>query len=54
MKNIVFAFSLMIPRAIAMLFTQCNGKTNAAPVTDDAVIVKTAAVTTTPYTPQLN
>lgn len=55
MKNIVFALSLMIPVVAAMLFTQCNGKTKATTTTnDDAVIVKTQTVSSTPYTTQLN
>jgi membrane fusion protein, multidrug efflux system len=54
MKNIVFAFSIFIPVFAAMLFTQCNGKTKAAVITDDAVIVKTQPVTTTGYRPKLN
>jgi len=54
MKNIVFAFSLMVPVFTAMLFTQCNEKSNAAPVTEDVVTVKTQPVTTTGYSPQLH
>jgi multidrug efflux system membrane fusion protein len=54
MKNIVFAFSLMIPVLAAMLFTQCNGKTKAATITDDAIVVKTQPVSTTAFTTQLN
>jgi membrane fusion protein, multidrug efflux system len=54
MKNIIFAFSLLIPVLTAMLFTQCNGKTKAATATEDFVVVKTAAVSTNAYKPQLN
>jgi membrane fusion protein, multidrug efflux system len=54
MKNIVFAFSLLIPVMIVMLFTQCNGETKAAAAIDDAIVVKTQPVVTTGYTPQLN
>ena len=54
MKNILFAFSLMIPVMTAMLFTQCTGETKAATTVDDAIVVKTQPIATTGYTPQLS
>jgi multidrug efflux system membrane fusion protein len=55
MKNIVFGLTTILPVIAAMLFTQCNGKSQAATtINDDAIVVKTQPVTTTGFNAQLN
>jgi RND family efflux transporter MFP subunit len=54
MKTIIFSISMMLPLFGALLLTQCNGKTNAAPAIEDVVAVRTEPVSNAAYNAPLN
>ena len=53
MKRILFPLAFLLVTAMAVVLTACNGGSQAAHVTDDAIVVKLRPVTTTRYAPVL-
>ena len=53
MKRLFFPLTFLLMAAIAVVLTACNGSSQAAQVTDDAIAVKVQPVTTTRYAPVL-
>jgi membrane fusion protein, multidrug efflux system len=53
MKRLFFPFTFLLMAAMAVVLTACNGGSQAAQVTDDAIAVKVQPVITTRYAPVL-
>jgi membrane fusion protein, multidrug efflux system len=53
MKRIYIPLTFLLVTAMAVILTACNGGSQAAQVTDDAIAVKVQPVTTTRYAPVL-
>jgi RND family efflux transporter MFP subunit len=53
MKRIFFPLTFLLVTVMAVVLTSCNGDSQAAQVTDDAIAVKVQPVTTTRYAPVL-
>jgi RND family efflux transporter MFP subunit len=53
MTKILFPLAFLIANVIAVVITGCNGRSEAATITDDAIAVKLQPVTTTHYAPVL-
>ena len=53
MTKILFPLAFLIANVIAIAITGCNGRSEAATITDDAIAVKLQPVSTTKYAPVL-
>jgi len=53
MKRLLFPLTFLVIAAFAVVLTGCNGRSQAAPVTEDVIAVKVQPVTTAQYAPVL-